>query len=295
MAPDNTNLYPPTFSVGGASLKKNKSDSVLSTSRARQAVAMTTAPAGSLTEEDGACHSVPNSPKLKSPLHQKLSHSCDDLLNEPDTILAPEVPLSSQDEDPQPSITITTPGRTRGFVAPDEFYQDLEDSAEEEGESGSESEFELVERNRPAMNPMVDMLEGVVSRESEEEEGTKKSDDDSSASVGMSSSTSQGKFSRLKDRLRNPFSRSRSPQTEGEGDSPRKSPSPVPEERGGALQPAEEHGLQSKVAAVRQRFKVNSPNLWRKMRRTSPTPPSEEDLTLKQARKNSKSRIIYIS
>ncbi len=241
-------------------------------------------------------------------MHQKLSHSCDDLLNDSDL---PTSPLSSpHDEgpDPQPSITITTPGKIRGLAAPGDLYRGLEEESDED-DSESELEFEILSpgtRLPGSVNPMVDILEGVGSaglRESEEDEGAKKSDDDSSASGGVGGGGGRGKFSRFRDKFRNPFSRSRSPQPEGEGEesSPQKSPSPQPEdERAASLTASttitEEHGAsQSKLAAVRQRFKSNPPNLWHKMRRASPVAPSEEELALHQARKTSKSRIIYIS
>ena len=54
------------------------------------------------------------------------------------------------------------------------------------------------------------------------------------------------------------------------------------------------------LGMMKQRFRVNSPNLWRKMRKVSPsaqTPPMAEDLDLaklEEARKKCRSRIIFI-
>ena len=183
-------------------------------------------------------------------------------------------------------------------MAPEHLYEGLEEDTEEEDDFGSESELEILNRPLPgSVNPMVDLggAGSAGSEEDEEGEGGKKSDDDGSTGGG-----GRGKFGRFRDKFRNPFSRSRSPQPEGaDGDSTQKSPSPQPEDEGTtAAAPTEEQGLQSRVsAAVRQRFKVNSPNIWRKMRKSSPAPPtpSEEELAHIQARKNTKSRMIYIS
>ena len=292
---------PVSFSVGG-SLEKNQSDPLVITSHVNQTALFAE------EEEDVTSLSVPSSPTLKSPMHQKLSHSCDDLLGGttplPQRPPPPPPPGPSFDDErdgeAHPSITITTPGRSRGglsLVSPEHLYGRLEEDSEEDDDFGSESELEMLDSlSRPlpgSVNPMVDILGGMGSAGSEEEEegeGGKKSDDDSSTGGGGS----KGKFGRFRDKFRNPFSRSRSPQPEGEDrDSPQKSPSPLPEDEGTtAAASTEEHGLQSRVtAAVRQRFKVNS---RRKMRRNSPAPsaPSEEELAQK---KSAKSRMIYIS
>lgn len=263
---------PPTFSLGGVGLK-------------RSAPVMTS----SVAEDEGTSISVPNSPKLNSPLHRKLSHSCADLLDE--APLSPGSSPLSPSHAPQPAITITTPNRGRGAVVVNP-YHGLEES---EDESGSESELESGRVLASSVNPMLDVL---GSRESEVEgegvEGEKRGDETSAG--GMAAT--KLKFSRFKDKFRNPFSRSRSPQPEGEGE--QNSPSPLPEDEGAAglstSGTTDEQGLQSKMAAaVRQRFKVNSTNMWNRMRRSSPSAPSEEDLTHSQEKKVSKTRIIYIS
>lgn len=252
--------------------------------------------------------SAPSSPQLKSPLHQKRRHSCDDLLspNRPS-------PDPSHLQGPQPAITITTPNRRNNTLpVPTLYQQELDES----DESSSESELDLSDSDMPhpptanlgAVNSLADMLKGggtssEFGGDEEDEVEPREGDRQGTPSGGGN----VGKFSRFKGKflqtvksstsslLSRPRSRSPQPINEAPREDnshlKRRSPSPTPLE--GEVTKGPSSNLQ--LSSVRQRFKVNSPSLWRKMRKNSPAPPSEEELSRAQAQRNCRSRIIYIT
>lgn len=227
--------------------------------------------------------SAPSSPKLKSPMRMKLAHSCEDLLS--------TVSGSPLHPRTQPSIKVTSASkgevRRESSVSPE-----LEESNEE-----SDDELEMIclgsvsqpPTNLPVgvTNPLLDVLGSGKETEHDVEEiaETKKND-----------ANETSKFGRLKGRIMktvkssNFMSKPISPLPNGGEDCEdagvsKRTPSPPPPE-------GNEEG--SRVAAVKQRFKMSSP--WRKMRRGSSITPSQEEgeLSKEEARKNCKSRMIFL-
>lgn len=225
--------------------------------------------------------SAPSSPTLKSPFHRKLSHSCDDLLSASD--LSPHPHLA------RPFIKVTAAGQREGMASPR-----LAESNEESDDSECELKMINIDSvGRPAnlpATPLVDILEVGKPAENEGEAGSRKGDDESSE---------MSKFSRLKGRIMKTvkssgfLSKPISPQISGEessgdaaGVSKRTPSPPLLGEEG------------TRMAAIKQRFKMSSPGLFRKMRRGASVTPSqsaeEGELRKEEARKNCKSCIIFL-
>ncbi len=227
--------------------------------------------------------SSPSSPELGSPLRTKHRHSSGDILSDEETLQ----PHSSR---PFPSITVTSPGRK----AISSHYQVLERSGDDD--SGSESDVDGMFRSLPdvnlsSINPMVDF----IGLDSSDLEGTK-SDDEGLLKKSDDEDVGGGKFSRLKGRFlhkmkssKNSFLPRHMQQASNESTS---IPSPVlVDPVGSGADDSQRAGGGGGGGGANRK---NSPNLWRKMRKTSPVGPSEEKLSRSEARKRSKSRIIYI-
>ena len=262
--PESANSFPITSSTSVDGLK-----SKLSISEGR----------GSEEEEEGEelSLSAPSSPKLKSPMYQKRRHSCDDLLSDNTPRPSPD---PSHLQETQPSITVTTPNKRsdENFVVPPLY---LDDSSSESDLDISDSDNQLPTNLRT--------VNSLTTPTTSEFDGGDEEDDGQRANVG--------KFSKFKGKLLQTVKstssmlsrpRSRSPQPSNEAVRER-SPSPTPVEGEAGK------GLHQKVAVSKLRFKMNSPSLWRKMKKSSPVAPSEEELVRAQAQRNCKSRIIYIS
>ena len=286
-------------------------------------------------EEEEPSLSAPSSPKLKSPLHQKLSHSCDDLLSSSQPVPASAMattalPSSSQQPktraNPQPSTSLATP-TSPGRAVPTLYRQDLDESEEDDSDSSSESDLEELyicdDNSRPShtnlgtLNSLVDLLEegggggGGGGRRGASPEGRWSRGDgevrEAEAKVlGGKFSKFKGKLLQMKSSTSSFLSRprSRSPQPSassegttaaGGGGATKRVSSPATLVEGEGSEGSLGLHQNQRVSLVKHKFRMSSPGLWRKMRRSSPSAPSEEELSLAQARRNCRSRIIYIT
>ena len=243
-------------------------------------------------EEEEPSPSAPSSPKLlRSPLNHKHSQSFNNLS-------ATDGPLDHLSHKLHPAITVTSP-KTKGVTS---LYEGLEDENEEGSSSESETELgNLQASNLRVANPLASILDDESTRSDEESGVWVQKGDCEEMELDK---TGQGKFSRLKGRFPNFIQKvksststflSKHARSQQPVDNASNSPSPQPQAMG------EVKGSEVESAANSQRngggkeqAKVSSPRLWRKMRRPSPAEPTEEEVILNEARKNSRSRIIYI-
>lgn len=257
-------------------------------------------------ENEESSLSVPNSPKVKGRFYQKLSHSCDDLLSEEECSV-----VGCSRRDPRPSITVTSP--KRGHML------DIAVSPSEESmiESGSESELDLYGQSPTNLVAGSKVRRNSADLEARERSslGSMKSDEERSG-YESGGSSGGGKFSRFKGKLlqtvknskKSTFLHKRFSRSSQDIDilsketssPPKRSPSPV----------VESETSEVDVAGKKNRFRVNSPGLWRKMRKASSTtkeqpkeepkeepkedlePDQTDDGAIKSSGSNS--RIIYI-
>ena len=266
--------------------------------------------------EDEVSLSVPSSPKIKCSLHRrKQSLSLDDItIEDTSKLLSPQR---------GPAIRICSPSRDKSNEVMSPLFKGIGSD-----ESGSESEldlFDVLEEERQSQMPSnvknssdIPLLDVV--------NDLKESDDDEDESTGGGGEGwGGGKLSKLKGRLlmkvkssKNSFMprpRSHSPVLSSDitsstyNTTPKKNILPLAlsdSHKGDATVTSNSSyaggsgadGAQC-VGAVKQRFRVNSPSLWSKMiRRTSPSasPGSGEEVVVKleEARKRSKSRLVFI-
>lgn len=256
-------------------------------------------------DDEEASLSAPSSPTIKRSLHRRQrSQSLDDItLEDTSKLLSPErgpAVILSQDE----NNAVMNP-----------LFKGIGSD-----ESGSESEFDMfetVEENERSRMPsklkdtsVIPLLHVV--------EDPKVSDDEEDESRGVGEGWGAGKLSKLKGRLlmkvkssmprphsRSPVPASDSINTSTGHTSPKPNTLPVASSNGykgdATVNSSSGGGGGAQwVDAVKQRFRVSSPGLWNKMiRRTSPsaaTPGSGEEDTVKleEARKRSKSRLVFI-
>lgn len=244
----------------------------------------------SLKEGEELSLSAPNSPKLTSSFHQKLSHSYDDLLASDESTRSPRA---------QPAITVTSPNRSDVSVAEGRtggvFFLTPECHESNDESDDSECEPELVNLNGGSVvrHELTDLSSGVVNpllQADDDPEGrqSRKSSSDSEMTGGKKLSRLKGRIMRTVKLFNKPVSPQPSGEESGETDA-KQTPSPPP-----PLLPPAESDDGSRMATVMQRFKVNSPGLWRKMRRGASITPSEGEHSRAEARKNCKSRMIFI-
>ena len=187
---------------------------------------------------------------------------------------------------------MTTPSRKNHLTVPTQLFQ--LDSDESDSESDLElSDAENLRTNLTATNSLGDLGKGSGGS-SEEEEVTEEAKEPERAtqSAGGRFSKFKGKFlqtvkSSTSTLLSRPRSRSPGPANKSDSTQNRRSPSPVSNE--GDISRASSSGLQ---LSAKLRF---SPSLFRKMRKNSPTGPTEEELSRAEAQRNCRSRFIYIS